>query len=315
MDHTLRGSLRSSRSRSRDSHRSRREAGGEDTATDTTNTAATEEQASGEGGIGRAASSRRSQVGTERANQQRLVARALRDRSTRAQVAAEHTRLVTRLGDPVGRVGTDQSSAVSLEEDRADLAAEPSSLGSVASRQTGHEEADLGLLGVSGKTDEGTRNVVLKLGGVLQERLAVAGLGQSEVAARGGEAGHLGAELLDGSRAQVVLLLQAAQVGGVVDAGAAGQAGQDGGRHGGRRVVTLQQTLEVPGELDDLDVRRRRRAGRRSSRRRGGGRLGHGGTSEHEAAQEREETHFWVFCSFLPAGVYIYKREYIQAKV
>lgn len=214
------------------------------------------------------------------------------------QVATQHARLVPRLEDPVRRVRAEQSGAVRLEEDGAHVATQPSRVGGMLSSQTGEQEADLGLLGVSGETDEGAADVLLELSGVLQVHRAAAGRGQRVVAAGGGEAGNLGAELLDGSCAEMVLLLHAAQVGGVVDAGAVGHAGDEHRRHVARRVESLQHELEVPCQLHGLVVRRGRGAHRGGSRRRRRGRLRGDCACEQEAAQEREETHFSLFFFF-----------------
>lgn len=88
----------------------------------------------------------------------------------------------------------------------------------------------------------------------------------------------------------MVLLLQAAEILGVIGAGALGKTGDEGlvDRHRGGELINKE--LEVPGELHDLIVGAGRRA-RRGARGRGGCRLGGGRTEEQKAAHDGEETH------------------------
>lgn len=71
------------------------------------------------------------------------------------QALSEHPRTVSRLDDIVRRVRRDQRSAVRLEEDGRDVAAQPRRLGRVLRRQPREEERDLGLLRVTREADEG----------------------------------------------------------------------------------------------------------------------------------------------------------------
>lgn len=170
------------------------------------------------------------------------------------QVAAQHAGLVASLDDMTGRVGRDQRGVVGLEVDRREVAAQVGRVGTVLRGQTGHQERDLGLLRVSRETDEGAADVRLETSGLAQVCPAVLDRGQAEVALGGREAGDLGAELLDRAHAEAVLLLQAAKVVGIVDAGALWEAREDGLVERDRAVKSVNEELEVPGELHDLVV-------------------------------------------------------------
>lgn len=176
--------------------------------------------------------------------------------TTRVQILSKHTRLATRLEHIVGRVSGNQRGAVRLEEDRHAVATEPGRMSRMLSRQAGQEERDLGLLRVPRKTDESTAEVSLETGRLLQVGLAVHRLGDGVVALGGLEAGDLRADLLDRANTQAVLLLDAADVVGVVDAGGIGETSEDGPvqRDGG--VESVDEELEVPSELDNVCVGR-----------------------------------------------------------
>ena len=170
------------------------------------------------------------------------------------QVLSEHARLVTGLGDVVGRVRRDQRGAVGLEEDGQDLVTEPGSVGTVLRRQPREQERDLGLLRVAREADEGAGQVGFNPRGLAQVRLAVGDLREGEVAIRGCEAGNLGAELLDCAHAEAGLGLQAFDVFRVGDATAVGETRDESLVDGVVGVESVAEELEVPGKLDDLVV-------------------------------------------------------------
>lgn len=170
------------------------------------------------------------------------------------KVAAKHAGLVASLDNMTGRVRRDQRGVVGLEVDRREVAAQVSRVGAVLSGQTGHQERDLGLLRVSRETDEGAADVGLEPSGLAQVSPAVLDRGQAEIAPGGRKAGDICTELLDRAHAEAVLLLQAAKVVGIVDAGALWEAGEDGLVERDRAVESVNEELEVPGELHDLVV-------------------------------------------------------------
>lgn len=228
------------------------------------------------GGVGAAGGS------DERAEGERLAAGRGGGGDTAVEELAELAGLVTGLEDVVGRVGGDQGGGVCGEDGLLDVAGDVVGVGGVLGGEAGHEEGDLWGLGVGGETDVGAADVLLELLGVLDPGLAVLGVGEGEVAARGGEAGHLGAELLDGAHAETVLALDALEVGVVVGGGAVVGAVEEGRVQRLRRVVALQEVLEGPAELHDLGVAG---AGRAALRR--------GGADKESAAQSGEEAHGW----------------------
>ena len=207
------------------------------------------------------------------------------------QVASQLARLGARLEHIIRRVSGDQRGEITLVEGGGrEVAAQICGVGTVLRGQAGQQEGDLGLLRVARETDERTSDIGLQPGGHGQVRHTIRGGGHGVVAPRGREAGNFRAELLDRAHAQVVLLLQAAEVLGVIGAGAVGKTGDEGlvDRHRGGELINKE--LEVPGELHDLIVGAGRRA-RRGARGRRGCRLGGGRTEEQKAAHDGEEAH------------------------
>lgn len=235
----------------------------------------------------RATSRRRNQRRTQVTDNDSLATGTRRSTRTRVDVLAQLAGAVAGLEDVVGGVRGDQGGAVAREDGGvgARVAAQPCSVGAVLTPETGEEEGQLGLLGVGCQADEGTRDIGFELRGVLDVRDAAGDAGESEFTTRGLEAGDLVANLLDGGKAQAVLLLQALEVG-VAGGGATGEAGDEALVDLNGRVEALDEDLEVPGELHDGVVARAN-----------GGRalvLGHrGGDSDEEQAGEgRKEAHF-----------------------
>lgn len=127
------------------------------------------------------------------------AARASGGSEASTEVLAKATSLVAR-GQDLGRaVGSHKRSRVRGEVGRVDAATNQGRVGAVLGSQTGQEERDLGGLGVSGETDEGTGDGILEAVGPLCPGLGAADLGVGVVAGGLGEAGGLGADLLDGS--------------------------------------------------------------------------------------------------------------------
>lgn len=119
--------------------------------------------------------------------------------------------------------------------------------------QTGQEERDLGGFGIAGETDEGTGDGILEAVGPLCPGLGAADLGVGVVAGGLGEAGGLGADLLNGGTGESVVLLEAEEgplvrlEGGVVGV-------SEGAVHGGV-VEAADEVGDSQGELEDLGIR------------------------------------------------------------
>ena len=126
------------------------------------------------------------------------AARASRGSEASTEVLAKATSLVAS-GQDLGRaVGSHKGSRVCGKVGRVDAATDQGRVGAVLSSQTSQEERDLGGLGVAGETDEGTSDGILEAVGPLCPGLGAADLGVGVVAGELGEAGGLGADLLDG---------------------------------------------------------------------------------------------------------------------
>ena len=235
----------------------------------------------------RATSRRRNQRRAQVTDNDSLTTGTRRSARTRVDVLAQLAGAVTGLEDVVGGVRGDQGGAVAREDGGvgARVAAQPRSVGAVLTPETGEEEGQLGLLGVGRQADEGTRDIGFELRGVLDVRNATGDAGESEFTAWGLEAGDLGAVLLDGGKAQAVLLLQALEVG-VAGGGAAGEAGDEALVDLDRGVEALDENLEVPGELHDGVI-----AGANGGRALVLGRRG-GDPDEEQAGEGRKEAHF-----------------------
>jgi hypothetical protein len=241
----------------------------------------------------RATSRRRNQRRTQVTDDDSLATGTRRSARARVDVLAQLAGAVTRLEDVVGGVRGDQGGAVAREDAGvgARVATQPRSVGTMLTPETGEEEGQLGLLGVGRQADEGTRDIGFELRGVLDVRNATGDAGESEFTAWGLEAGDLGADLLDGGKAQAVLLLQALEVG-VAGGGAAGEAGDEALVDLDRGVEALDEDLEVPGELHDGVI-----AGANGGRTLVLGRRG-GDPDEEQAGEGRKEAHFARIFSF-----------------